>query len=129
MLGFPITDKELAAIRKDPIGKDAKAWYEMTNQKMTFDSEFDPDAPYVQKALRETMMSKGFNALRDENDVSAGISKSPIIIFEPENSLKVTKITDITDELRKANKEKLKSYKSAGKQWIDEQLYEGSPNV
>ena len=47
------------------------------------------------------------------------------IIFEPEKLLKVTSITDITDDLRKANKDQLKEYKRAGKEWLDEQIYGG----
>ncbi len=123
MLGVPIPSKQLEQIRQDPTGSTAKAWYEMTNQKLTFDAEFDADAPFVQQTVKADMLAKGFNALRDENDVSGGISKSPIIIFNPENSLKVTSITDITDDIRKANKQQLKNYKSQGKDWLDKQLY------
>lgn len=122
-LGNQISQKELEQIRKDPTGKTAEAWYFHTNQKLTFDKEYDPDAPYIQTQMRETMQAKGYNALRDENDVTAKIAKVPIIIFNPQESLKVVKMTDITDELRKANKVKLKEYKKHGKEWLDRELY------
>lgn len=122
-LGYPISDKELQQIRENPVGKTAQAWYSHTNVKLTFDAEFDPDVPYVQKKVREAMMSKSYNALRDENDVEGGIAKAPIIIFNPQDSLKVTSVTQITDELRSANKQKLKAYRSAGKDWVESQLY------
>jgi hypothetical protein len=122
-LGNQISNKELEQIRKDPTGKTAEAWYFHTNQKLTFDKEYDPDAPYIQAQMRETMQGKGYTALRDENDVTAKISKVPIIIFNPQDSLKVVKMTDITDELRKANKAKLKQYEKHGKDWIDKELY------
>lgn len=124
MLGEPINKGDLKRIVDDPVGKTAQAWYEMTNTKLTFDKEFDPDAPYVQKAFRETMAKRGFNAVRDENDVAGGISKAPIIIFSPEKSLKVTSVTNITDELRAANKAKLKEYKRLGRDWAEKQLYD-----
>ena len=124
IFGHSITDKELAEIRKDPVGKVARAWYMMTNIKLAFDKDFDPDAPFVQKIVREDVLSRGFNALRDEND-AARLAKAPVIIFEPEKLLKVTSITDITDDLRKANKDQLKEYKRAGKEWLDEQIYGG----
>lgn len=124
MLGESISNKELDQIRKDPGGKTARAWYEVTNTKLTFDKEFDPDAPFVQKAFREKMKSEGYNAVRDENDVVGKIAKSPIIVFEPENSLKVTSSTMVTDEIRRANKETLSLYKSLGKDWVDRELYE-----
>ncbi len=123
MIGTEISRKELAQIRQDPAGKMAQSWYRVTNTKMTFDSSFDPDAPFVQKALREAVLAKGFNALRDENDFTSGIAKAPIIIFNPQESLRVTSKTMITDELRRANKQQLKQYKRLGKDWLDKELY------
>ena len=122
-LGEPITSKELKQIRDDPTGKTARTWYFHTNQKLTFGADYDPDAPAVQKQVRKTLAAKGFNAVRDENDVASKLSKAPIIIFNPQDSLKVTRVTDITDDIRKANKAKLKQYKKNGKDWIDKELY------
>lgn len=124
VMGRKISKKELEQIRKDPTGKTAKAWYHQVNVSMTFDREFDPGAPYIQKAVREHFQKNGFNAVRDENDVEGGIAKAPIIIFSPESSLKVTHVTDITDEIRMANKERLAAYKALGKNWAESQLYE-----
>lgn len=126
MLGAQISTKELGQIRKDPTGKTAEVWYRNTNQKMTFDKDFDPDAPYVQRAVREEMGKKGYNALRDENDAAsgAGIAKAPIMIFNPKDSLRVVRVSDIDDKLRKANKAKLKEYKKNGNDWIDRELYD-----
>lgn len=128
LFGGPISDRELERIRQDPVGKDARTLYEMTNTKMTLSGDFDPDAPYVQKALREEVLSRGYNALRDENDAGGRnpLAKAPIIIFNPEDSLKVTTVTTITDDLRKANKAKLQEYKNQGKNWVDEQLFGAS---
>ena len=123
ILGASINSRELSSIRKDPIGKTANAWYDQTNIKLTFDKKFDPNAPYIQKVVRDTMKSKGYNALRDENDVMSKIAKAPIIIFNPEESLKVVRVTNITDQIRSANKEKLKEYKRQGKTWLDVELY------
>lgn len=122
ILGRTISDKELAEITKKPLGKTADAWYWNTNQKLTFDKGFDPSAPYVQKRFREEFQSKGFNAVRDENDASK-LAKAPIVIFAPEKSLKVVKSTQITDKLRKANKQQLKLYKKHGKSWVENELY------
>lgn len=122
ILGRTINDKDLAEIRKDPLGKSAQMWYWQTNQALTFDPKFSPGADYVQKTVRETMMAKGYNALRDENDAS-GIAKAPVIIFNPQDSLKVVGKTKIDDKLRKANKQVLKRYKKNGKAWVDQQLY------
>lgn len=122
ILGRPINDKDLADIRKDPSGKTAQMWYWQTNQALTFDPKFSPGADHVQKTVRETMLAKGYNALRDENDAS-GISKAPVIIFNPQDSLKVVGKKQIDDKLRKTNKAKLKQYKKQGQDWVDSQLY------
>lgn len=123
VLGVEIQPKELERIRNSPTGRTAQAWYHQTNVKMTFDKDYDPDAPYVQKVVREEMLKRGFNALRDENDVSSKIAKAPIIIFNPQDSLRVVSTTQITDSLRKANKAQLKQYKKLGDDFVNEQLY------
>ena len=118
-----MTDKEWARIQAESTGKDAKTWYKTANTALTFDNDFAPGATKLQMQIRELYQSKGYNALRDENDVSSGIAKAPIIIFSPEKSLRVLTVTNITDELRAANKEKLRAYKSLGKDWADKRLY------
>jgi hypothetical protein len=123
IINTPISKGDLDRIRQDPTGKTATAWYEMTNTKLTFDKEFDSDAPYVQSVVKKEMESKGYNALRDENDVITGVAKSPIIIFSPEKSLEVVSVSQITDQVRAANKETLKQYKQQGKDWVDKQVY------
>lgn len=122
-LGFPISDKELKQIRDDPTGSTARAWNTQINHMMTYDSSVYPGIPHVQQAFKSELQKQGYSALRDENDFQTGVSKAPVIIFDPEKSLKVTSVTDITDELRKANKETLRQYKSAGQSWIDDRLY------
>jgi hypothetical protein len=123
MFGGPISDKDLKTLKDDPTGKFATSWYEMTNAKMTLSGDFDPDAPFMQQMLKAEVLKRGHNALRDENDVSGKLAKAPIMIFNPESTLKVTTVTSITDDLRKANKAKLQEYKSQGKGWVDQQLY------
>lgn len=115
--------KQLEKIRADPIGKEAQSYYWQANVMLAFGAEFEPNAPYVQKSLQTAVEKAGYNALRDENDVTAHLSKSPIIVFSPEKNLKVVTVTDITKELRKANKQQLKRYKGQGKAWIDKELY------
>jgi len=124
MSGDKITNKELAMIKKDPTGTKAKEWYEEVNTALTFGADFDPTAPYVQKTIRETFKKNGYNAVRDENDFQTGVSKAPIIIFSPEKTLKVTKVSAITDDLRRASKEKLKQYNRLGNDWVQQQFYD-----
>lgn len=123
-LGRTITEKELTVMKKEPTGKVAKMWYTNVNTALTFSSEFDKTAPYIQKTVREAFEKKGFNAIRDENDYQSGVSKAPIILFSPEKTVKITKISTITDELRQISKNKLKQYNSLGKDWVNKYLYD-----
>lgn len=119
----PVSDKELEKMRKDPTGSTAKAWYDELNVQMTFSPDFDPNSPYVQKTFSEALQKKGYNMLRDENDFQSKVSKAPVIILNPEKTLKVTGMSDITDELRTASKEVLQDYKKLGKDWVDQYVY------
>lgn len=119
-----MTDKEFKQIQKDPTGDVAKTWYELANTSLTFDEGFAPGIKYAQTAFRNELQTKGYNAVRDENDFRGGIAKAPIVIFSPEKSLRVTSVTNITDEFRTANKQQLKQYKSRGKDWLERELYD-----
>lgn len=119
----PVSDKELARMKKDPTGSDAKAWYDELNIAMTFSPDFDANAPFVQKAFSTALQKRGYNMLRDENDFQNKVAKAPVIILNPEKTLSVVSMTDITDELRTASKETLDDYKKLGKHWVDEYVY------
>lgn len=119
----PVSDKELAKMKKDPTGSDAKAWYDELNVSMTFSSDFDKNAPYVQETFSKALQQKGYNMLRDENDFRNKVSKAPVIILNPQKTLTITSVSDITDELRAASKEVIADYKKLGKNWVDTYVY------
>lgn len=123
ILGNTVSDKELKRMNDDPTGVDAKAWYDELNVSMTFSSNFSASAPYVQKTFSDALQKKGYNMLRDENDFQNKVAKAPVIILNPEKTLTVTGISDITDELRGASKETLDDYKKLGKDWVDKYVY------
>lgn len=122
-LGNTVSDKELEKMTKDPTGSIAKAWYDELNVSMTFTPDFDPSAPYIQKTFSDALQKKGYNMLRDENDFQNKVSKAPVIILNPQKTLSVVSVTDITDELRASSKEVLDDYKKFGKNWVDEYVY------
>lgn len=123
MAGNTVSDKELQRMKKDPTGPDAKAWYNELNVAMTFGPDFDKSAPFIQKTFSSALQRKGYNMLRDENDFQNKVSKAPVIILNPQKTLKVVKTSDITDELRIASKDIVKQYKSMGKDWVEKYVY------
>lgn len=123
MLGNTVSDKELSRMTKDLTGVDAKAWYDELNVSMTFSPDFDPSAPFIQKTFSEALQKNGYNMLRDENDYQNKVAKAPVIILNPQKTLSVVSVSDITDELRGTSKEVLNEYKMLGKNWVDEHVY------
>ena len=123
ILGNTVSDKELKRMIDDPTGPDAKAWYDTLNMSMTFGPDFDPSAPFIQKTFSKELQKHGYNMLRDENDFQNKVAKAPVIILNPQKTLTVTSVTDITDDLRKTSKETLDDYKKCGKDWVDKHLY------
>lgn len=123
-LGNTVSDKELKKMIDDPTGIDAKAWYDELNVSMTFSPDYDKSMPYIQKTFSEALQKKGYNMLRDENDFQNKVSKAPVIILNPQKTLKVVSVNTITDDLRKASKETLNDYKKLGKDWVDKYVYE-----
>lgn len=122
-LGNTVSDKELKRMVDDPTGSLAKAWYDELNVSMTFSPDFDKSAPYIQKTYSEALQKKGYNMLRDENDFQNKVAKAPVIILNPEKTLKVISVSDIDDKLRGASKEVLDDYKKLGKDWMDKHVY------
>lgn len=118
-----ISEKNLEKLKTDPTGRFAKELYATANEKLALNQKADANIPEMQRLFREGFAKQGYNAVRDENDVMLGLSKAPIIVFNPQKSLKVVRMTDITDRVRKANKETLKQYKRSGKSWLESQLY------
>lgn len=124
IIGSKVRKKELEEIRNDPTGKTAMIWYRNSNTGLVNDERYDKGASYVRETMQKTFAAKGYNALRDENDTSFDLAKSPIVIFNPEKSLKITTVTQITKEVQKANKQKLKMYKENGKDWVESQIFQ-----
>lgn len=122
-LGNTVSDKELAKMKENPAGSTAKAWYDELNVSMTYSSDFDPSAPFIQKTFSEALQKKGYNMLRDENDFQNNVAKAPVIILNPQKTLSVVGMTDITDSLRASSKEVVNDYKKLGKDWVDEYVY------
>ena len=54
-IGNTVNDKELKRMSKDPTGTDAKAWYNELNVSMTFSTDFDPSATYIQKTYSDAL--------------------------------------------------------------------------
>ncbi len=123
VFGNKPSDSEVKKMTENPTGKTAKSWYFELNVSMTLGSDFKETAPIIQKIFSDKLQHEGYNMLRDENDFQNKVSKAPVIILNPEKTLKVISMSDITDDLRKNSKEVVKKYKNLGKDWVDSYIY------
>ena len=119
-----ISKDDLNKIQKNPSGKEALSWYREANIMLAADKEWYTEAPYLRETIKKEYLSKGWDSLRDENDSTNGMGvRAPMIIFDPEKSLKVVRMSEITDAVRLANDEKLKAYAAIGKKWTESRIY------
>lgn len=118
-----LSKKEYQKMVDDPKGQTAKDWYNYVNTSLTFDPDDSPGIAITQKVFTEALKKNGYNMLRDENDFASGLTKAPVILLNPKETLNIVSITDITDGIRKASKETLKDYKELGKDWITKYVY------
>lgn len=122
VFGDKIGKKDLEAMIKNPSGKVANEWYDILNQSFTFDTDFDQGVAITKPKFVKAVLNSGYNMLRDENDTASGLAKAPIILLDPDNTVEITSISEITDDIRKASKETLKDYRRAGSDWMEKYL-------
>lgn len=122
--GAHINNDDFKKMVDDPTGDTAKAWYTILNSSLIATSATNPSASYIKEVFSEALQKNGYNLLRDENDFEGGVSKAPLIVLNPEKTLSVVNVADITDELRNASKETLREYKNLGKDWCDKYVYD-----
>jgi hypothetical protein len=62
-------------------------------------SKFLPISNSGRKKYFDRLSKKGFNSIYDDNDIYAGYSKRPLIIFNPAKTIKIKSKTHLTDKL------------------------------
>ena len=111
-LMYSYNNKELKRVFSD-INKNKMDDYQMVNSALMFDA---------MKPIKDEWFSrlrkKGYNMIRDENDVRNGYSKNPIILFDGNESVSIESSTFITNEMRKEAKAYNKETIRLGKEYL-----------
>lgn len=122
MMGKKYSDKDLdKLIEKSKSGKNLDD-YTMANSSLMFD-----DMSNVRDAYFSKLKEQGYNMLRDENDVSTGYAKNPIILLDASSTTMLETRTLITDQMRKDAKSFNKEQKKKVKQWMKENGFKTDP--
>lgn len=108
--GWKVKNKELEYMIKNPGSQDSKDFYYAYNIQLAYED----DMKYCNTAFKNRMVSKGYNMLRDEND-SKKLTKNPIILLDPENTIDIAFREEITKQMRMDAKETIKLYKKGKK--------------
>lgn len=115
MTSSKFTTKKLNSLI-DEVNKTGKSSaYSTANSSLMFD---DSGMNSVKEAYFAKLKEKGYNMLRDENDVSNGYAKNPVLIFDGSKSLSIESSAFITNEMRKEAKAYKKETIDAGKSWL-----------
>lgn len=113
MAGQKYSKKELENYITETDSSKGSSAYSMANSSLMFESMTPVRDAYFSK-LKE----KGYNMLRDENDVGSGYAKNPVILLDGSKSVSIESSAFITTAMRKEAKAYTKEHINAGKSWL-----------
>lgn len=68
----------------------------------------------MRREVKEHFQAKGYNSLLDQNDIKEGLAKDPLIVFDPEKTLRVVSQSKIDAVIKKSATKTFKDMKKAG---------------
>lgn len=114
-----ITADDLA---KNKSGKTATDMYVLFNKALSISPDDVHWIGKLQESFTNKLTASGYNALLDENDFRTSSVIAPIIVFDPNKSLKMIGLTEITDELKRSSYEQLSQYETISDRFIEKLL-------
>lgn len=116
-MGKKYTKAELDNLINGTAGKKYKDEYTFANSSLMFNEN---GMDKVRNAYFKNLKDAGYNMLRDENDISAGYAKSPVILLDGSASLSIKSSEVITKAMKKEAKTYVKQYKKRGEEWAEQ---------
>jgi hypothetical protein len=93
---------------------DAKKVSQIINTAMVDDNALFTGSIQMRKAVKQHFQKLGYNSLLDQNDISAGLAKSPLIVFDPEKTLRTVSQSRIDDVIKQTATKTYKETKKSG---------------
>ena len=81
---------------------DAKTIAHVINTALVDDDRLFEGAIKVRKEVKQHFQRLGYNSLIDQNDLKEGLAKAPLIVFDPEKTLRVISTSRIDDVIQNA---------------------------
>jgi len=111
----PITPKNISKLIENPGSKEAQVAYRIANMS----SMYDAMGPVRDRFFAE-VQKRGYNILRDENDVANLSARNPIILLDSAKCVTIKATELIDDMMRKEAKIYTKEHIKKGKEWLKE---------
>lgn len=110
-----ISDKQINKFIAEPDSKKAYHAYRLANISFMFDGMKDVKSQYFTE-----LNKKGYNMLRDENDVGNLYARNPVLLFDGSKSTSINAREFVTDAMRREAKVYTKENIHKGKEYLRE---------
>jgi hypothetical protein len=95
---------------------DTKTINQIMNTAFVDDDRLFQGATAMRQEVKQHFQKLGYNALLDQNDMREGLAKAPLVVFDPEKTLRVVSKSAIDDIIKTNAKKTYKETKANG--WI-----------
>lgn len=93
---------------------DGKKLAQFTHYAIVDDNRLFKNSVGARAIVKDHFTKLGYNSLIDQNDLKEGLAKSPLIVFDPEKTLRVVSTSKIDSVIKKASTQKFKETKKLG---------------
>lgn len=80
---------------------DPKRIAQLTSMALVDDDRLFTNAVAMRAEVKKHFQSLGYNSLLDQNDIKEGLATTPVIVFDPQKTLRVVSQTRIDDTIKK----------------------------
>ncbi len=87
------------------------------NTALVDDNRMFTGSKQMRQEVKNHFLAKGYNSLIDQNDVREGLAKSPLVVFNPESTLRVVSQSKIDKIIEDASTKTYKETRKSG--WVD----------
>lgn len=96
------------------IKPDAKKLSQQTNVALVDDNALFTGSKAMRQEVKKHFTNQGYNSLLDQNDIREGLAKTPLVVFDPETTLRVISKSRIDEVIQTQATKTYKETKQAG---------------
>lgn len=93
---------------------DTKTLNQIMNTAFVDDNAMFTGSVKMRQEVKDHFKKLGYNSLLDQNDMREGLAKTPLVVFDPEKTLRIVSQSKIDDVIKAAAKKTYKETKNSG---------------